>query len=324
MRRLFAHARAIRAQLGGATERRFVFAVLGDPFFYRRWFDYLDSGVRSGMAEAMRLELTLRPVRPYLRQQFDRNTKDRITRRHYRILDSSLGDEALRALRNDEGWRLAQIRGRSGRAYNLMLLANPSPEGEVKFLFVDAELGVPLARMWGSFGFDGARGTVLWIGALQGPSPPAGLSEISAATRDLNGLRPKLALLHAACAASLVLGADRIYAPGNRSHLSFTWARRFLGRRPKVLADLDGFWSEFGAKRTHLGDYHISLPLRRRSVEDVPSKRRKEWSRRYTKIDSIYEQVNAALHDALCAKQTPADKARQIAQRPAAILEALI
>jgi hypothetical protein len=165
----------------------------------------------------------------------------------------------------------------------------------VTIQLIDEHRGEPLAWLWGSFGPDGSHGTVFWVGALQGPRPPSGLIEIADATRDLHGLRPKQAVLHGLDALCTLLGAGAIYAPGNGNHISQTWERRFLGAPLKVRADLDAFWRDFTTERSAIGDYCISVPLRRRSIDQVQGKRRKEWRLRYEIVDGINAQVAANL-----------------------------
>lgn len=301
MRRAWAFARAIRMLFGSATAHRFMLHVAGRPFFYRQWFDYLDSDFCREMSAESRIELALRPVRPYLRREFDPATKVLIARRHYGIFDRCLNAAALANLRHEDGICLARISGRSGTVYAFSIRAYPSAEGEVRFQFMDESLGEPLTWIWGSFGPAGRSGRALWIGGLQGPRPPHGLAEIARATKDLNGLRPKHALLHAAAATCKAVGAHEIIAPGNRSHISFTFARRYLGRPVKIQSDLDGFWSEFAGSTEPASDYRIALPMHRRSPEQVRAKRRKSWIARYAIVDEIEASTQASMRMALVA-----------------------
>ena len=230
-------------------------------------------------------------MRPYLRRHFTTSAKAHIARCHYATLDARLNPGALAELRSSQGLVLSEFAGKSGRLFRFVLRAYPHCEGEVMLEFVDVARGIALAWLLGSVGPGDDGELVFWLGALQGPRPPHGLEEIAEATRELNGLRPKQAVLQALGIVCAILGAAAVYAPGNANHLSSTFERRVLGRAPKVHSDLDGFWQEFTGERTRRGDYRIALPLRRRSADAVPSKRRREWKLRYARVDMFSAQV---------------------------------
>ncbi len=111
--------------------------------------------------------------------------------------------------------------------------------------------------------FDNAE-TQLLIGGLQGASSffgAGGKERVVSATRDLSGLRPKMAVFVAASAFARSVGATSLVAVSNRTH---TIAGEAWYQRRKMFADYDAFWIERGGRPTD-GGFCIPLGLEPRS-----------------------------------------------------------
>lgn len=271
--------------------RKAVPSLLLHGAFYRQWFSYLREGLPPGTPEIVARHLTTLPARRYLRRWLSLTDKFEIVRHHYHVFDRRLDIDARRALRTGDGIPLATLTGRSGRLYRLTVLGLPRKEGEITLQFIDPEEPSPLAVLRGSFAADGTVSTCFWVGALQGPKPPVGRNAIAQATRDLYGLRPKQAVLHATAALCAWAGVSRLYAPSLRTHI----LHRPFWRPQKVQADLDGFWREITDTRTAAGDYRVDLPLPRREPEEVKAKKRKEWTARYASLDAMTAEIRGSL-----------------------------
>jgi uncharacterized protein len=288
------YARRLRPYYKGRKAFRFFLDALIHGSLYKEWFDYVEKRVPQGaMPDAGRL--IQKPSMRYLRLWFSRRKKVRVIRSHYGILSALFAPEILRRLHQSKGILLAELTGKSGRDYKIMFHHYSTKEGEIAFHFIDTTLDIPLATVRGTFSAEAENRIVFWIGSLQGPPPPFGRKEISAATRDLHTLRPKQAVLHVVCALCAWMGIRSIYAPRRKNHVSQSWRRFWLGNR-KIFADYDKFWEEFSAHRTPWDDFELSLPLPRRNLEDVQSKRRKEWVQRYARIDALTESTVTVLY----------------------------
>jgi uncharacterized protein VirK/YbjX len=192
------------------------------------------------------------------------------------------------------GALLGEFVGKSGRSYTVTLHYAMTNEGEIEIRFNDVDLGARLATIRGTFDRQAAD-LVFWVGAIQGAPPHVGREEIARATRDLNVLRPKQVVLHAACALCASVGVETVFLPSNGNHVTRGWWRRWF-LTDIVSSDYDAFWREFTTQRTTSGDYRLSLPLPRRQLGDVHSKRRKDWLRRHARLDALSDEI-AAMFD---------------------------
>ncbi len=259
---------------------------------FAHWTAYLDKAMPGPDFAAARSRLAPRIFRPYLRPDFGVDDRANLLADHYYVLRKRFSPSALLPMMGEPGIAIAVLTGKSGRQYDLTLGTGTSKEGELSLCFMDRDINAPLAILRMVIG--GGRGSpILWIGGLQGAKPPWGRDEIVRATRDLNGLRPKHAVLQASCVLSEWLGIHRMLAPGRSNHISQRGWRKWLPKR-KIHADYDSFWQEFGALRAGR-DYELPLPLPRRAPEDVASKRRKEWLRRYERLDSLSGKIRNTL-----------------------------
>ena len=271
----------------------FLVSSLAHLRHYGAWFKFLE-GIPDAPRREEFLQLIMAPARPYLRRWLGAAEKMRILEGHHRIFENRLRPETRRRLQLAQNVLLAGLTGQSGREYRIVLARSQVKEGDITLSFVDAATGAPLARLRGSFGPDDEGRGVFWIGGLMGATPPLGRAEIRAATQDLNGLRPKHALMHALASLCAWTGAGAIHAPPARNHIAHRWWRSFFTQR-KIRADYQGFWQEFTSQRTGRGDFRIALPLARRKFEDVQPKRRKDWKKRYAHIDALNAACLAAL-----------------------------
>src|ERR1017187_858275 len=280
---------------------------------FSRWRTFVDRDLSEDVFSTMRPSLSQKLFRPYLRPWLDVGDKVSFLTAHYSLLRGRFPSAVLPLLLSEPGVELGGLAGKSGRRYALFLGTGTTKEGEISVSFIDQTLGANLACLRAVVGEADAGERVLWIGGLQGAKPPLGRDDIVQATRELNGLRPKHAVLHAACVVSEWLGIHKMIAPGRSDHISQRAWRKFLPKR-KIHADYDSFWEEFGAVGIAAGDYELRLPLPRRTLEEVASKRRKEWSRRYERLDALSGDIRATIES--LARGEPRDITSPVSARP--------
>ena len=117
---------------------------------------------------------------------------------------------------------LAACRGRSGRDYAISIgrAATYPREGELCISITDPDGGVALSRLTFLLSITPRGGHAVMIGGLQGPQCGLNAKErIIRTTRDLSGLRPKMAVLMASASFAAITEAEAIYAVGNRTHV---------------------------------------------------------------------------------------------------------
>lgn len=139
----------------------------------------------------------------------------------------------------------------------------------------------------------------MFIGAIQGihggvPSDES-LAIFRRLTKDFEGLRPRSLLLEALRLVAARLAVAHMYAVADvcRHH-----RHPYFGRRDerKLGTDYDQIWLEHGATIGDLpGFYDLSLAARRKSMAEIPSKKRAMYRRRYEIMDRLAVVVATAM-----------------------------
>jgi uncharacterized protein VirK/YbjX len=210
-------------------------------------------------------EIVMKPLANYAIYRLTLKERIALLRSHYSIVANTLPANVLSALWTGSSVNLGKLKGKRGKNYYLTLdpARHCGKEGEYTFTFTD-ESGLDLAKLTFMLAtLDGENlAPGLLIGGLQGPSSFSGTGakeRIIAATRDLSGLRPKMAVFIAASAFAAACGVTSLRAVSNRTH---TINADALYQRKKLHADYDAFWIEREGTPV---DWGFKVPL------DVPT-----------------------------------------------------
>lgn len=220
------------------------------------WLRFIKHLEHGGLSEAVSEQIILKPLRSFAVHGINLSDRISLLQDHYVLALKSFPPSILSSLLNGEEIEIGTLRGRKFGRYTL-LLSPPrhcSREGELAFALI-AKDGFELARLTFTLASDypGGIGRTLVIGGLQGPSSffgPTTKERIIEATRDLGGLRPKMAVFVAASALACSLGATHLFGVSNKTHTinaDAPWQRK---RRQ---ADYDEFWLERGGCRVDNG-----------------------------------------------------------------------
>ena len=288
------HLRKIRAALGPKQAAHFIWGVVRSPAPLSRWQDFTADSLPANTPDRTSICLTYKVYRPYLRPWITPRETVEYMVSHYKIMKASLFAPILADVLAEKKLVVAQMQGKNGGLYEILCSIVTTKEGEICFSFKDDQTGAILASVKGTVVSDEQKISFI-IGGLQGAKPPFGRNEIVRATRDLNGLRPKQAVMHALAGFVQALGGNLLLAPGVSNHISQRGWRRFFAKKRRITADYDDFWQEIGATRQSNGDYAIPLPFHRRDISEVASKRRKEWRSRYQRVDGITQSLTQAM-----------------------------
>jgi len=176
--------------------------------------------------------------------------------------------------------------GDEGTAWTVRLLNPPGNRKEGMLTLVMQYGDHVLYQMMFWLGRNKVGEDALWIGAMQGPNTEDALERIRETTKRAFTYRTKNLILYLMMAFARSMGARRIYAVSYRGYYAF--ARR----DHKIKTDLDSFWQEAGG---HLTDdprfYEIPLTSPRKPIEEVPSKKRAAYRRRFAFLDDADAQV---------------------------------
>lgn len=300
------YARKILARYGVGKALQFWAYAQLYPKAFAKWFDFVETApLPAGAAQDFKLRLAMRAGFRFVNPRFSVPEVIEALISHYTILKRSLPPVALDQFM--AGCQLAEVTGQGGKKYVFRTRHDIAKEGALAIVFmeVEAEVYTPLATLTGVLSEAPDGRPVFTVGMLRGPGiqadgKPDGKQKVVDSTRDLNGLRPKQAVVHAASALAQWFNASEIIAPSTQNQIAIrNW---FKGR--KIHADHDTFWQEFAKEPAPDGSYRLPLPLPRRNLADVQQKRRKDWTLRYQRIDGFLAEIKTAL-DALRDSKSP-------------------
>ena len=137
------------------------------------------------------------------------------------------------------------------------------------------------------FGFTDAQ--TLLMGNVQGPSlKDEGLERIRDATHAAHGMRPPHLLVHTLRVLAARWGATRLEGVDPEHHVKGRWNLR----DSRLRFDYRAFWAEHEATRDAGGNWAMPLATALRPLEEVPTKRRAMYRRRYAMLDALQLAVS--------------------------------
>ncbi|BEV70810.1 MULTISPECIES: VirK/YbjX family protein [unclassified Paludibacterium] len=252
-----------------------------------RWLDLFvaDEALLAHLRLNPRLAMKLH--RPYLMQKLNTGAKLQVLLANYQLEKSLFPPAILDTVLRNQHQLLAELTGKDERQYTLLLTHAHGfdKEGELAILLMDPA-GFALVTL--SFTLCQRHGApALVIGGLQGPRRYEGSADtIRAVTKAFHGLFPKRVAMEALTVLAQRLGIKQVLAVGKAQHIYNSWRYR-----KNFEADYDSFWQSLEAKPED-GDYfRLPLPLPRKTMEDIASKKRAEYQRRYTLLDDLASQI---------------------------------
>ncbi|EKY3090761.1 DUF535 domain-containing protein [Cronobacter dublinensis] len=134
-----------------------------------------------------------------------------------------------------------------------------------------------------------ATGYGIAIGGLQGPRRSVPHEAIRDATKACYGVFPKRLLMEVLWLMAGQFGMTHFEAVSNDGHV-FRGLRYRFSKGRHFFASYDEFWESIGGERR--GAQYFALPLvaARKPLEEVASKKRSEYRKRYELLDSLAEQ----------------------------------
>jgi uncharacterized protein VirK/YbjX len=154
-----------------------------------------------------------------------------------------------------------------------------------------------------SIGFGFTDGQALLMGNVQGPSlKDEGLGRIRDVTHAAHGMRPPHLLVHTLRVLAAQWGAERLQGVDPENHVKGRWNLR--GSRLRF--DYRAFWAEHEGQRDESGNWTLPLDTALRALEDVPTKRRAMYRRRYAMLEALQLAVSTLADPRHALPPTPA------------------
>lgn len=134
----------------------------------------------------------------------------------------------------------------------------------------------------------------MWIGAMQGPNMDNAREIVKQTTKLCHAYRTKNLILYAAQAVARSLGLSHIYAVTNEGY----YTNNHVRIDKKLKTDFSDFWREAGGRETEDKRFD-ELPLveTRKTMEEVPTRKRAVYRRRFEMLDELDATVAARMKE---------------------------
>lgn len=227
--------------------------------------------------------------RPYLAVNMTRSQHVEALCDHYEFTRTRMPLAMQTAHLSKTTLKLATFTGKDELTFSISMNAcqGLDKEGEVTLRFLD-ETDRPLANITFIFINHDAVPT-LFIGAIQGPNKGVDRQQIQQATKACYGLFPKRILMEAALLLADKMNMQQVFAVSNNTHIYES--SRYSKRKQFIFADYDAFWETLGAHQHANGYYHFPAQIPHKSLEEIASKKRAEYRRRYQLLDEMEMQI---------------------------------
>lgn len=183
--------------------------------------------------------------------------------------------------------------------FNPIILLETEQDGSLLRLILHFHVGqrkeglLALTLLWGAVALyqmifwiakDKTGAWALWIGAMQGPNIADSRGVIKKLTKACHGCRTKNLILHVTQEVARALGVEHIYAVTNDGY----YAMNHVRKDRKLKTNFGDFWKESGGVQcADARFYELPLKEHRRSMEEVPTRKRAVYRRRYAMFDEI-------------------------------------
>lgn len=136
----------------------------------------------------------------------------------------------------------------------------------------------------------------MYIGAMQGPNTEKSRDVIKRMTKWAHGYRTKNLILYMTQAVARALGLKKIYAVSNYGY----YANNHVRADRKLKTNFGDFWLEAGGKETEdKRFYELPLVEPRKTMEEVPTRKRAVYRRRFAFLDAVDTQIEHGIRKAL-------------------------
>jgi uncharacterized protein VirK/YbjX len=135
-----------------------------------------------------------------------------------------------------------------------------------------------------SFSLFGYPETELFIGGLQGRQTENALELYRDLTKDFAGLRPRDFVLEMLRLFALKIGARHIYAVADSQKI---FRHRYFRKKSTPRLDYDDVWRDRSGEPVTARYFELPLMGSRRPLEEVPTKKRSMYRRRYEMLTEI-------------------------------------
>lgn len=279
-----------RAWKNPAYRRKFLLRSLSTPRMTGRLLSSLAKQPQLMQILNVQPGLPCRLHRPWLCTHLNHQQTIDALCWHYQQMLAQLPENIATHYLSARGALLATLNGKNEEQYTLRLCADAmlDKEGEATITFHDESNTVLAELTFTLCQYNGVN--TLFVGGLQGAKADVPHQLIQSATKACHGLFPKRLVVDALLTLGSQLSVEHVRAVSNETHIyrSLRYRRK---KRDKLHADYNSFWESLGAQTDGEGDYVLPLALPRKTMEEIASKKRAEYRRRYELLDALQQQI---------------------------------
>lgn len=134
----------------------------------------------------------------------------------------------------------------------------------------------------------------MFIGAMQGPNMEDARDVVKKVTKYCHAYRTKNLVLYLTQAVARALGIKHIYAVTNEGY----YANNHVRSDRKLKTDFSEFWMEAGGTPTDdTRFYELPLVETRKTMEEVPTRKRAVYRKRFTMLDALDEEAEKRMEE---------------------------
>lgn len=211
---------------------------------------------------------------------------------HYDWLDSQLSKPAAIALTATTPQQILHFKGKDDADFYVYASGahKAEREGESTLWFYDGNNALLASVTFSVTSEKGKRALV--IGGLQGPRKNVSHDVIKVATKACFGIFPKRMLLETLWQMCISTGISEIYGVSDNGHVFRALRYRFSKGR-HFHASYDEFWSSIEGERSDKFRWRLPMQLARKPLEEIASKKRAEYRRRFQLLDEVQSILHA-------------------------------
>ncbi|WP_200923919.1 VirK/YbjX family protein [Enterobacter kobei] len=241
---------------------------------------------------AAQITLPSKTHRQYLMRGLTANDRADAIVNHYYWIDSLKERALAQALTSPQEQTVVQFHAKEGVIYtvNASSAGKAEREGESTLWLRDNEDTLLASLTFSVARSNGQR--VIVIGGLQGPRRCVSRDVIKQSTRACHGLFPKRVLMEVLFQLALQSSVKAIFAVSDEGHV-FRALRYRLSKGRHFHASYDEFWDSLGGKKVSGFCWQLPLQMERKSLDEIASKKRAEYRRRFELLDEIEASVKS-------------------------------
>ncbi|MGK9173016.1 VirK/YbjX family protein [Yokenella regensburgei] len=248
---------------------------------------------RPNFEEMLHAQVTLpsKSHRQYLTLGLNASRRADAIVSHYAWLDSQLSARAADALTATAPQQILQFTGRNEAHFYVCASGahKAEREGESTLWLYDGNDALLASVTFSVTVEKGIR--TLMIGGLQGPRKNVSHEAIKIATKACHGIFPKRLLLEALWQMCASTDIKAMYGVSDNGHVFRAWRYRFSKGRD-FHASYDEFWASIEGIKSDKYRWRLPMQMARKPLEDIASKKRAEYRRRFELLDEIQSSLH--------------------------------